>query len=108
MYTLLKSKLFHLDRRLVATNITADDYDKPTKLLSCDRDPLEYKWPSFALALDFCKDDPCKGVLDQNCDGEFIYTCKSVHPISFKKSNGCTYAKKGIITLHNLLSKHQQ
>ena len=108
LYTLLKSKLFYLDRRLVTTNITSDDYDKPTKLLSCNHDPLGYKLPSFAVAVDFCKHDPCQGILDQYCDGEFIYTCKYVHPIAFKMSNGCTYAKKGIITLHNLLIKHLQ
>ena len=100
--------LLNLDRRLTTTNTIADDYHEPSKLLSCDHDPLEYKWPSFAKALDFCKDVSCQGIQDQNCDGEFIYTCKFVHPVALKNSNGCTYAKKGIKLPQYFLIKYYQ
>ena len=54
---------------------------------------------TLKLALEYCDAGifPCKGLYDENCDGQSVVVCKEIKPLAedAPPSSGCTYVKDG-------------
>ena len=69
---------------------------------TCEKKTSNRKEPYTLIeAINVCEFQNCPGVLDEDCDGKKIFLCADVFPAENDDpaTNGCTYIKKGKLSL---------